>query len=319
MPKHPSLRDSGSSWHKYICMSIIPYPVAYADPICFVFVCQQGEIEAKAALLATSLRRWLPPRSDLVAAVPSPTDKWGMPAADTLALFERLSVRVVTITNRVALDYPIGNKIDCLAVETNCRHIVFLDSDMLVLRPPNLEVIDQQTLAAVPASIAHVQLDDWSRFYAACDASLLPLTQVTLLSGEHTPPYFNAGFIAVDRLHGSALATQWALCARRLRSLTDLPSVVRHRFVDQVSFPIAAARLGMTIAALGPEWNFPSWGARIGTNPYPAFFHYQKMARLLEEAPTREAFRQLLTEAPDLARIIERLVGTGGNEPGAQG
>jgi hypothetical protein len=284
-----------------------------ADPICFVFVCQQGEIEAQAALLATSIRRWLPPETDIVAAIPGPAEHWGAPAADTLALFERLSVRVASIANRVGADYPIGNKIDCPSVDTKCRRLVFLDSDMLVLRAPDLAALAQPALAAVPASGIHVQPEDWPRFYAACDAPQPSSEMLTLLSGEHTPPYFNAGFIAVDCALGPTLAEQWAWCARRLRALSDLPAAIRRRFLDQVALPIAAARMGTEIVSLAPEWNFPSWGAEIGAGPLPAFFHYQDMPRLLAETPTRDAFRQLIADAPDLAAILERLLTTGGD------
>ena len=42
-----------------------------APEICFVFVCQQGELELKALLLALSLKRHLRFHAELVAAVPS--------------------------------------------------------------------------------------------------------------------------------------------------------------------------------------------------------------------------------------------------------
>ena len=46
-------------------------------PFCFVFVCQSGELEIKATLLAASLRRQFGRRVDLVAAIPQPEVRWG--------------------------------------------------------------------------------------------------------------------------------------------------------------------------------------------------------------------------------------------------
>lgn len=48
-----------------------------APEICFVFVCQQGELELKALLLALSLKRHLRFHAELVAAVPSGIAEWG--------------------------------------------------------------------------------------------------------------------------------------------------------------------------------------------------------------------------------------------------
>jgi hypothetical protein len=275
---------------------------------CFVFVCQQGELEAKAMLLAASLRHSLPPGHELVAALPAPASRWGSPSTATLAILRRLSVRMVEIVNRVSPDYPIGNKIDCLAVETSCRRIVFLDSDMLLLRAVDLAPLTAARLAAVPASGAHVTLDEWALFYRACGLPPPSVLTRTLLSGELTPPYFNSGFVSVDAALAPALAEEWSGCATRLLADAGLPRSVRRRFLDQVTLPIAAARLGIDILALPPEWNFPSWGMRIGDGTPPAFFHYQRMARLLEENAPRAMFRSLLESQPDLAEAISSIL-----------
>ena len=49
----------------------------------FVFVCQAGEWETKALLLAGSLRRQLGACVDLIAAVPEPEGFWGRLSAAT--------------------------------------------------------------------------------------------------------------------------------------------------------------------------------------------------------------------------------------------
>ena len=78
---------------------------------CFVFVCQQGELEIKSALLAASLKHFLRCRHELVAALPEPEAVWGRPSDATLALLDQLGVRQVPINNPISPDYPIGNKL----------------------------------------------------------------------------------------------------------------------------------------------------------------------------------------------------------------
>ena len=71
----------------------------------------------------------------------------------------------------------------------------------------------------------------------------------TLLSDEPTPPYFNAGFISVEAGLAADFADAWSHCAGTLLA-EDLPPRVRRRFLDQVSLPLAAARLGLEIQSL---------------------------------------------------------------------
>ncbi|MET0569490.1 MAG: hypothetical protein ABWZ74_10475, partial [Hyphomicrobiaceae bacterium] len=99
----------------------------------FVFVCQAGEWEVKAALLAASLRRQYGDDIELIAAIPQPREIWGTVAPVTTALLEQLRVRHVPITNPIDTAFAHANKIACLGVETAAAKIVFLDSDMLCL------------------------------------------------------------------------------------------------------------------------------------------------------------------------------------------
>jgi hypothetical protein len=76
--------------------------MAESKVLCFVFVCQAGELEIKAGLLAASLRIRLGESPDLVAAVPVPGGRWGDPHPGTKALLEELAVRLVEIRNRIS-------------------------------------------------------------------------------------------------------------------------------------------------------------------------------------------------------------------------
>ena len=137
------------------------------------FICQRGELEAKAVLLAASLRRQLVAPVDLVACLPMPETVWGRPSRATLRALEALGVATVPVGNPIGDAYPIGNKIACLSAPLTTSapatdRIVFLDSDILCTAPldPGHELaaafsvkpVDFATFAGGPAEIgrAHV-------------------------------------------------------------------------------------------------------------------------------------------------------------------
>lgn len=282
------------------------------DGLCFIFVCQAGELETKALLLAASLRRYLPAIHEIFAAVPQPEADWGRLSPATIATLERLEVRIVPIVNRIDPGYPIGNKIDCLSIPTDRAAIVFLDSDMLLLREADFTGLLNVPIGAVPASFAPARSEDWARCYKACGLAVPNVSMHTLVSREPTVPYFNAGFVVADRIYAGPLADEWAACALRLRALHGLPAVLRDRFLDQVALPIAAARLGIAITVVPCELNFPSWSLTIGDGPVPTFYHYQNLSRLMREPLAQEALFALIESDGGVGNAVLAAVrGTG--------
>jgi hypothetical protein len=91
-----------------------------------------------------------------VAAIPQPAAQWGTVSAETLAFMHDFGVRSVPITNRINNEnYPIGNKLACLGIDTPTDKLIFLDSDILCLRefspdtiPPTLGLL--QSLVQPP-------------------------------------------------------------------------------------------------------------------------------------------------------------------------
>lgn len=283
------------------------------ESLCFAFVCQQGDLEIKACLLAASLRHFLGPDHDLVAAVPHPEDRWGSIPAATLATLKRYGVRAVAVHNPISPHYPIGNKVGCLAIDTVCKRIVFLDSDILLLRAANLRLLYQAPIAAVPASHLPFGIGEWDGFYRACGVRPGAGRMQTLVSGQQTLPYFNSGFLSVQRTLAPRLAEQWSDCARRLLGHDGLPRTVRERFLDQVSLPIAAQRMGYEITALGPEWNFPSWNWAIDRQDCPSFYHYQHLGRLMREEAAEVVFWSIIEADHVLADAVIATLRTPGH------
>jgi hypothetical protein len=112
--------------------------------------------------------------------------------------------------------------------------------------------------------------------------------------------------IAVPGTMAGRLAASWTDTARQIDEDAAVSRRAKSPWLDQVSLPIAAARLGVAIAPLDPRWNFPSWIWRIGDGGAPILFHYQKIARLRREAATRQAALAAATSLPGLQSVLPR-------------
>jgi len=269
----------------------------------FVFVCQAGEIEAKALLLAASLKNTLRCRHELIAAVPSPAHIWGELSPDTRLQLDEFGVRIVAIENPIDPDYKIGNKLACIDVPTRAEKVVFLDSDILCLRdfgdPPCLRV----PFAAKPADVRTfaAAAEAWAPLYAAAGVPLPRLHLPTTVSGEFGLPYFNSGVIFVDA--GLEFGRAWIDCANTIRVTPEMHE--QRHWLDQVSLPIAVHRLGLAYSALDERYNFPAHlQALPGESPFFCHYHWPRIVR--GEARLLGLVRELAEAHPAIARVMAR-------------
>src|SRR5262249_27349002 len=149
---------------------------------------------------AASLKRQLRCSYELVAAIPEPQERWGRPAAATLAFLSSLGTRLVPITNGFDSDYPTGNKVACLGIATDAQVRVFLDSDILALQPVSSVFAPgpgevQPLFGAVPADMDTFGASDaiWSLIYGEQNLALPAERMRATVSGQTMLPYFNAG------------------------------------------------------------------------------------------------------------------------------
>lgn len=269
----------------------------------FVFVCQSGELEAKALLLAASLRRHLPAGSELIAAMPSPAQVWGEPSATTRAELDALEVTVAPIVNPLGSDYGIGNKLACIDVPTRATQIAFLDSDMLCLRDLGDPQCLQRPFAAKPADLRTFSpaADVWAPLYAAAGTTLPALRLPTTVSATFGPPYFNSGVVFVDAALG--FGRTWIECAQ---AIADLPLLREQRhWLDQVALPIAVHRRGLAYAALDERFNFPAHLKPLPESlPFLCHYHWPRIVR--REPALLGLVREIAGERPRIAATLRR-------------
>ena len=273
----------------------------------FVFVCQAGELEIKSMLLATSLQRFLRCNYELVAAIPQPTSQWGQISASTQALMQTLGVRSVPITNSIDLNYPIGNKVACLGIESSADKMVFLDSDILCLRefsPQNqreLATVFHAPFAAKPADLVtftgDIQL--WQQIYDLFHSPLPQWRVIATVSGELMLPYFNAGVIAIA--NGMDFAQVWQQCCQQIDAQPSIPN--KRPWLDQIALPIAVNKLNLKHHCLDERFNYPAHLKPLPTH-LPIWCHYHWPTVIRREPQLNQLVVKLANAYPLLKTLL---------------
>lgn len=267
--------------------------IAPSDAVSVSFVCEPGRLEAQAVLLAASLREFHP-RLTLVAAVPHP-----LPETTTQAL-DALGVLQASIRNPVADDYPIANKIAALAAGDARGLRVFVDSDVLCLRPLDWAVLRRQRLAAKPADLRTFGGDAlWQRLYGRFVLRVPADRVIASVSGQMMYPYFNAGMLATTE--AIALAPVWAETCRAVDAMQDVNP--RRPWLDQIALPLAAARLGLDTRSLGENWNYPAHIKPLLGQP--RLVHYHQPRVVAREPALTTLVARLLQRYPVLSAVLQ--------------
>jgi hypothetical protein len=271
----------------------------------FIFVCQRGDLETMAMLLAASLHRFVSCPYEMVAAVPQPESRYGAPDSSTVKMLQDLGVRVVPIWNQVDESYPIANKIAAMAIPTPGRRRVFLDTDFLCLRPFSGDDQLDAAFGATPAAKRTwgKEIADWDRVYALFGLTTPAVRVKTVRSREETPPYYNAGFVLASNDVADAFAKAWLECAQ---VIDRDPTVQEKRpWLDQIALPVAVARLGLSHHFLDETFNHPP-GGRLSSDATPRFCHYHSLLSLKRHRVLNQVVRDLVERHTPLR---ERVMG----------
>ena len=256
------------------------------------FVCEPGRLEAQAVLLAASLRQ-AHPDLPLVAAVPR-----SLPLPTAMAL-DALGASQVQISNPLADDYPIGHKIAALGAGDSSGVRVFLDSDMLCLRPLHWPTLCTHPLAAKPADLATFGSDAlWQRLYDRFGLTQPKGRVVATVSQQLMHPYFNAGMVATTV--ASRLAPAWADMCRAIDAMEDVNP--RRPWLDQIGLPLVASQLDLATRSLGEDWNYPAHMKPLLGDP--CLVHYHQPVVVAREPALVSLVAGVLAKAPLVAAVL---------------
>ena len=277
-----------------------------ADPtLAFVFVCQSGETEIKALMLAASLRRHCGPDVELIAAVPAPPAVWGDLSEPTRATLDQLNVRQAPIESPIDADSGHANKIACLALPARASTLVFLDSDMLCLGTP-----DPRDLARAPLCVKVADLrvfpegnSEWTDAFAAAGVPKPSRLVETSVDELPSPPFYNTGVVAIEATLAPVVGEVWDNFSRILRARrggSKTPDLS-----DQIGFAIALEKLKLIPNELETRFNHPVQLVPLDDEAPPIFARYRNASVIAREPLLLESVRSLYAEYPRLKQVGE--------------
>ena len=277
-----------------------PNPKSYA----FTFVCQKGELEGLALLLAASLKRFLKCKYELIAAVPSPVDKWGELSKETYHLLTQMNVRIEYISNPISGERKgdfLTNKIYCFNIPTKMDRLVFVDSDILCLREFGGEGLLGSPFSAAPTFLATGR--NWDKVYETMGLPCPKSTMKALFSEDLQPPYFNSGLVAVDAQLAEELAETWLDCFHHLDQsgiLNDNPY-----FREQMSLAVAVIKMGLQYTVLDENYNFWVRARPLDVKALPYFLHHTwPHAPIYNQPFLKTLVRSLTAEYPSMEQFL---------------
>jgi hypothetical protein len=277
-------------------------PSCYA----FAFVCQKGDLEGLALLLAASLKRFLRCDYEIIAAVPRPDGPLGDLNPITYRLLNEMGVRIEYFDNSIAGNQKgdlLTNKIYCFQIPTAMDKIIFLDSDMLCLR----EFSGNQRFAtpfnAAPTFLATGK--NWGKVYQAAGVPL-PTRQIpTLFSNELQPPYFNSGFVAIHQSLARDLFDHWMTCFSRINAEGVMDDNLYFR--EQVSLSVALMKMGIDYDVLDETYNFWVKARPLNEQHLPYFLHHTWPFPPVYHQPILiDLVRSLVAEYPDMKPFVAK-------------
>ena len=272
----------------------------------FVFVCQAGDLEIKAMLLAASLNRFVSCPYEMVVALPQPESRCGVPAAPTLRMLQDLGAKLAPVWNQVDPEYPIANKISAMAIATHGRRRIFLDTDIMCMLPFTGDTRLEAPFGAVPADRRTwgAGPGDWDRVYGLFGLTTPPVRVRTARTREETPPYYNAGFIMAESSVADSLAHTWLECAQVIDRTPHVPN--KRPWLDQIALPVAVTRLGLGHRFLDETFNCPGDARLRSADGIPQFCHYHAQLAVKRLPVLNQLFRELVDQHPALRERVQR-------------
>lgn len=189
-----------------------------------------------------------------------------------------------------AKPYPHGNKIVAATHRRGPGRSIFLDTDMICLKPlDGLASLDSDEVAAAPEG-KPTWGDENNRWQRAYDHFGLPLPteRVRLLRGKRIEfyPYYNAGLVAfsdAEDAEGNTFADRWLETA--LAFDHDCKIAHKRPWLDQITLPLCLARFGYRAHVLDESYNYSlSHRGDYAATPDAHILHYHR-ARFLQQAP----------------------------------
>lgn len=279
------------------------------------FIVEPPRYEQMACYLAGSLRQQFGQTVALVGYCPD--TKLDTVSKDVIAVLAKLGceVRPFKVEGRFSPEYPHGNKLLATLEPRDTEFSAFFDSDVLCLRPNNVEnIIKDGHVSLTPAaSMVWGTGKTWNLIYETCGMPL-PEERIKLMrqKGERGRlPYFSSGLFSFPEQHrnidGKSFPQVWMDIAQTIDKNENIPG--RRPYLDQISLPLAIQKSGLGWNILPEEQHFILGGSLRG-EPLPEgreifTVHYRKWDILKEVGLAKQGKRMLENQAG--VRRIDRI------------
>ncbi|MDZ7359715.1 MAG: hypothetical protein ONB46_03160 [candidate division KSB1 bacterium] len=253
-----------------------------------VFVCQAGDLEVQAALLAASVRKQCGGQAHLHVIEPIPAAEYGTISPVTRRFLDGLGAKWYQFRNPISDEYKVFNKLNAFNIQPLGDRILFLDSDIIVRRP--LDGLQPYLSRPFAAKCGFQQAfsadpEDWKPIYRLFDMPVPAMRWPASDSHEWGPPYFSAAVILVDpALDFSKCLIDTCLTIHRNAEALRLKKLG----TAQIGLSVAPFRLNIPCALLDSRFNFALTGRRLKNfnhacgNMVGHIFHYGNASRLLK-------------------------------------
>ena len=253
-----------------------------------VFVCQSGDLEAQAALLAASVRNHCGDQAYLHVIEPIPEEEYGAISPATRRFLNDLGAKWYQFPNPISDEYKVFNKLNAFNIQPQGDRILFLDSDIIVRR--SLEGLQSYLKYPFAAKCGFQQAfsadpEDWKPIYKLFDLPVPAMRWPASDSHEWGPPYFSAAVILVDpALDFSKCLIDTCLTIHQNADALKLKKLG----TAQIGLSVAPYRLNAACALLDSRFNFALTGRRLKNfNSNCGYmvghiFHYGNASRLLK-------------------------------------
>ncbi|MFC2112204.1 hypothetical protein ACFLTA_02965 [Bacteroidota bacterium] len=269
-----------------------------------VFICQPGELEIKAALLAASLRQNWGYGLDLHCGIPEILGTETLPMNHTIDFLESLDTKIHKFKNPIINNEPrsmpgskFSNKLFCFPKDLKNDRVLFLDSDIICLKKPDLHNTIESEFASCQA-FRSLNLN-WKELYSLTEIPDPGIRVKSILDGKTGPPYFNSGVFTIATKHLGLFLSEWQRLFQFSRELLKDEKHLHHS--DQISLSLAVQKLELSYEILPKNYNFPSGNYLADENSY--FAHYHGPEKILRDPLLYRTTVKLANKYPDIVKI----------------
>ncbi len=258
------------------------------------FIVEPGPLEVQAHLLVASLV--LNCRDDFVLHSFCRAERIAGLQAETLAFLSDQSVELTPIVNDFLDGYPAGNKLIAADAVSGADWFLFLDTDMVMMRPASI-------LAEAEAGRVAMCLDtingwsskpeQWKLLFGSFGQEV-PDEVISYPHGNTGPPMFNAGLVLfpADLVDGRHFGQLWLETAKTLDALPDIEA--KRPWLDTISLLPTFARFPQ----FGPTRMSSAWNNTASLAQEDVVILHYHGIRQIKKYDLLEKVDQVLAASP---------------------